>query len=225
MKKYIFDNDSLDYIEYKDKLTNDQYAIIAMLISAFIFIGMYIGYKATDNYYNNMLKQSKTEFQHEMVYGGDRWCDSVFTEYKIKADLYINTNYENSPVTGEILSLAAYNAYDSTGILLPLELALAQCQWESGMGLKGRSPKNNPFNIGENDSGTVKWFNSTFDGVQAYYYYMTTNYLSCKTIEQLFNNFTNCNGYRYASGDYEKHVPPQYYYIKKWFKQHEKNIK
>ena len=83
------------------------------------------------------------------------------------------------------------------------------------MGREGKSPTNNPFNIGEGDVRTTKWFNSTFEGTQAYYYYMCRNYLKCRSIDELFVNFVNCSGKRYASGDYELHVPNQYYVIKK----------
>jgi len=151
------------------------------------------------------------------VIGSNEWRDSVFTDYTNKANKYLSgKNFEGTPIKGEMLALAAENAYDSTGILLPVELCLAQCQWESGMGLKGRSPKNNPFNVGENDSGTVKWFDNTFDGTQSYFYLMCNDYLRCRGIDELFVNFVNCDGHRYASGDYENHVPNQYYFIVNW---------
>lgn len=146
------------------------------------------------------------------------WKDSVFRDYKERADLYLSRPiFKGTPLNGDILSLCARNAFDSTGILVPVELALSQAQWESSMGREGKSPVNNPFNIGENDSGTVKWFNSTFDGTQAYYYNICNNYLKCRSLDELFYNFVNCAGHRYASRDiYEEKVRNLYYSIKKW---------
>lgn len=146
------------------------------------------------------------------------WVDSTFKDYNLRANLYLNKPFfKGSPIKPEILTLCARNAYDSTGILLPIELALAQAQWESGMGLEGRSPKNNPYNIGETDNGTVRYFKSTFDGVQAYYYVMCNNYLRCRKTEELLTNFVNCNGKRYAKSEtYETNMYNLYINIKNW---------
>ena len=163
-----------------------------------ICIGI-IGTRSTITVVTNDTMSNPNISKHDLLIGSNKWKDSVFTEYQVKADLYLGREeFEGTPIKGEMLSLAAENAYDSTGILLPVELCLAQCQWESGMGLKGKSPINNPFNVGEYDSGTVMWFDSTFDGVQAYYYFMTINYLPCSTIDELFKDFVNCGGHRYA---------------------------
>jgi len=160
---------------------------------------------------------------NNQVIGSEQWKDSVFQDYTNKANKYLS-RFNNTPIKGEMLSLAAHNAFDSTGILLPIELALAQAQLESSMGLKGRSPTKNPYNVGEHDSGTVMWFESTFDGIQAYYYYMCFNYLKCKSLDMLFKNFTNCNGKRYASNiEYENKLKQQYYYIKRILSNEEHN--
>lgn len=146
------------------------------------------------------------------------WVDSTFKDYNLRAKLYLSKPFfKESPIKPEILTLCARNAYDSTGILLPVELALAQAQWESSMGLEGKSPKNNPYNIGETDNGTVRYFKSTFAGIQAYYYVMCNNYLSCKKTEELLVNFVNCNGRRYASSEtYETNMYNLYTNIKDW---------
>jgi hypothetical protein len=221
-RKYIYNEDTLSYdtviiptIEKRIpgwKFTYLQLIIFTIGLSIGICFGVLLSKSSTP-----------TKFKPELVspdmckVGSVGWRDSVFTEYENKADLYLSRDeFEGTPIKGEMLALAAENAYDSTGILLPVELCLAQCQWESGMGLKGRSPKNNPFNIGEYDSGTVMWFDNTFEGVQAYYYFMTTNYLPCKSVDELFVNFTNCDGNRYASANYEEHVPKQYNFIVRW---------
>jgi hypothetical protein len=152
----------------------------------------------------------------ELTIGSQEWKDSVFTDYELRAEIYLS-KFDDTPIEAGMLKLAAYNAYDSTGIILPVELALTQAQLESSMGTKGRSPVNNPYNVGEYDSGTVIWFDNTFDGVQAYYYLMVNNYLKCKSLKTLLKSFTNCNGNRYASKPtYEAEVKKQINYIKKY---------
>ena len=71
-----------------------------------------------------------------------------FDDYEKRCQLYLDrVCFNGTPITGKLLKSCAKNTYDSTGIIVPLELALSQAQWESGMGLRGRSPKNNPYNI------------------------------------------------------------------------------
>ena len=217
--KFIYNPESLSY-DKVDGVKWLQKSIIFGLVM--IIIGILVGIGSFCWIGVNLIFDEESGMwvmpsKHDMIIGSSEWKDSVFTDYQVRADLYLaRDEFTGTPIKGDILALAAWNAYDSTGILLPVELCLAQCQWESGMGLKGRSPVNNPFNIGEYDSGTVMWFDNTFEGTQAYFYFMCNDYLSCKPLAELFKNFTNCNGKRYASGEYEKHVPPQYYYIKRW---------
>lgn len=215
MKKYRYNPETLSYDKVKPN-----YKLILILSSVLLLLGVSIGGLIGQGRTISQIASGEYDWEmpskHDVILGSSEWKDSVFLDYQVRADLYIKTNYPESPIKGAMLALAAHNAYDSTGILLPVELCLAQCQWESGMGLKGRSPKNNPFNIGEYDSGTVMWFDNTFEGIQAYFYFMCNDYLSCTPLGELFTNFTNCSGKRYASGEYEKHVPPTYYYIKKW---------
>jgi len=146
--------------------------------------------------------------------------ENHFQHYKEKADLYLSRkHFINTPITGDMLFNSAKKVCDSTGILVPLELVLAQAQLESGMGLKGKSPQKNPFNIGEYGSKTVIKFNSTKQGVEAYYFLMAEKYLKCSTINELLDNFVNCNNHRYASSkDYEKKIKNQYYFIRRWLK-------
>jgi hypothetical protein len=225
-QKYEYNEDTLSYdkvivpkIERRVpgwKFTYLQLTIFGIALGIGICLGSLMTGTIITVISNNELPNPNIS-KHDLIIGSNKWKDSVFTEYENKANLYLGRDeFEGTPIKGEMLALAAENAYDSTGILLPVELCLAQCQWESGMGLKGRSPKNNPFNIGEYDSGTVMWFDNTFEGVQAYYYFMTTNYLPCKSVDELFVNFTNCDGNRYASANYEEHVPKQYNFIVRW---------
>lgn len=146
------------------------------------------------------------------------WRDSVFTDYEARAKVYLSRpDFTGTPLNSKMMTLCAKNTYDSTGVLIPVELALLQAQVESSMGRAGRSPVNNPFNLGESTSGTTMWFKSTFEGTQAYYYMMANNYLRCKTPEQLLLNFTNCNGHRYAESlEYEIKMSGEYIKIKNW---------
>jgi flagellum-specific peptidoglycan hydrolase FlgJ len=144
--------------------------------------------------------------------------ETYFNHYKEKAELYLNReHFTNTPLTGDILVNSAKKVYDSIGVIVPLELALTQAQLESGMGLKGKSPKKNPFNIGEHNSKTTIKFNNTQEGVDAYYFLMAEKYLRCSTVDELLNNFVNCDNHRYATNkNYEKKVKNQYYFIKRW---------
>jgi hypothetical protein len=146
------------------------------------------------------------------------YIDSLFNDYEKRANIYLSQKkFNKSPLKGFMLSTSAKDVYLSTGIFLPVELALAQAQLESDMGIKGRSPNTNPFNIGEYDNETVMVFNNTYDGVRAYYKCMTQNYLKCRPIDILLKNFTNCGGYRYASSsDYEKKISELYFSINKF---------
>jgi len=150
--------------------------------------------------------------------GSKPWIDSTFAEYETHAKIYLSQKrFKDTPIKPEMLRLAAYNAYEQTGVLLPVELALSQAQIESSMGTRGRSPKNNPYNIGEYDTGTVMWFENTYSGIEAYYTFMCKNYLKCKSIDLLFKSFTNCDGKRYASNsNYEIEVSNQYRVIAKY---------
>lgn len=144
--------------------------------------------------------------------------DSVFSDYQKRGELYLNRKqYSNSPIKPDILTHCARNAYEEYGIILPVELALTQAQIESSMGVEGRSPEVNPYNIGETDKGTTQYFSNTVDGVQAYYNTMCTKYLNCRTTEELLLNFVNCDGNRYASSKtYEFAMSSQYIKIKRW---------
>lgn len=222
MRLYTYNEENLSY----NRIPQNQKLIFILGIFSICLLSFFVGAmmgtsKTTKKFENNpelasnKFAMSKHDMNPEQLAA---WKDSVFKDYAIRADLYLSRpKFQGTPLKGEMMALCARNAYDSTGVLLPVELALSQAQWESSMGREGKSPKNNPFNIGENDSGTVQWFNSTFGGTQAYYYYMCRNYLSCRTIDQLFGNFVNCNGHRYASSPtYEEHIRNQYYAIQKW---------
>lgn len=206
---YQFDSKSLEYKRVRVSLTR-KFSSVFILSSLFFSLGYFLGNVGRNPYFFQNHQKS-----FELIIGSVEWKDSVFTDYEMRAELYLE-DFPDTPIEAGMLRLAAYNAYDSTGVLLPVELALAQAQMESSMGTRGRSPKNNPFNVGEYDSGTVKWMASTYEGVESYYFLMCQNYLRCKDLSILFKNFVNCNGHRYASSpNYESAIKKQFNYIKK----------
>lgn len=221
---YIYDGKKM--VHRKVKL-HFLIGIILLLIS-FVSFSSFCLLKNYYNYFDNTKESAKFEVnqidklphicKHDLIIEDEAKKDSIFLEYKLKADLFLSRgDFSGTPISGDIISLAARNAYDSTGILVPLELALSQCIWESSMGRRGKSPKNNPFNVGEYDNGTVRYFETTFDGVQAYYYLIANDYLRCRTVYELFEEYVNCKGDRYASEvNYEDMVSKEYYRIKRW---------
>jgi hypothetical protein len=212
-KLFKFDETTLSYVEVSENKKDINLKLIGLLIIGFTILSVLVYHLVIIDNYNRGITQVNEDY---LPIGGLQWKDSVFREYEVRARIYLNQDkFKGTPITSGMLSLAAYNAYDSTGIILPVELALAQAQFESSMGRLGRSPINNPYNVGEYDDRTVIWFDNTFSGVQAYYYLMCRNYLKCKSINILFKNFTNCDGNRYASDkNYEEKITSQYYLIK-----------
>lgn len=206
---YQYDHNSLVYEPVKST-NSSRFHLLFVISSMFLMLGYFLG-----NQKESMKFSSVSNKTPGFAIGSEIWKDSVFNDYETRASIYLE-EFPNTPIKADMLRLAAYNAYDSTGIILPVELALAQAQLESSMGTRGRSPKNNPFNVGEWDSKTVKWMESTYDGIEAYYFLMCKDYLRCKDLNILFKNFTNCKGHRYASNPlYEDDIKNQFIYIKK----------
>lgn len=145
-------------------------------------------------------------------------AEKIFKDYAIKAQQYLNRDvFVGTPITGEMLAKAARDTYAKTGKIVPLNLALAQAQFESAMGMKGRSPSTNPYNVGEFDEGTKMNFSTTQDGVSAYYDLMARDYLNDKSPDELLKNFVNKRGNRYASNkEYEKGLREQVAYIDRY---------
>lgn len=202
---YIFDKKTLSF----KKVSNLKIILIGISI---VLLTNLLTFRITKTNYQCVSDNSLENILSNYKYYKTE-IDSIFDDYENRVNIYL-TKFPKTPINAQMLRLAAYNAWDSTGILLPLELALSQAQIESGMGFYGRSPKNNPYNIGEWDGKTVKWFDNTFDGVQSYYYTMCLNYLSCKGVEELLEDMKNCQGYSYAScEEYPQKIKDQYLYI------------
>jgi hypothetical protein len=209
MKKlYVYDENQSNFVTYKRKYKRWIVTVLTTLMIGFLS-GLFVNIRNTELVY-------LTEYSSEnLPIGSEVWKDSVFSNYSKRAKIYLEAKAPKSPIKAEMLTLAAHNLYDSTGILLPVELALAQAQIESSMGTKGKSPVNNPFNVGEYDNGTVMWFDNTYKGIEAYYFLIAKNYMRCKSLDMLFKNFTNCSGKRYASSlGYEEEISKQYRYIR-----------
>lgn len=145
-------------------------------------------------------------------------AEKIFQDYGKKAQQYLDRDvFLGTPITGEMLAKAARDTYAKTGKIIPLNLALAQAQFESAMGMKGRNPLTNPYNVGEFDEGTKQRFNSTQEGISAYYDLMAKDYLNNKTADDLLKNFVNKRGSRYASNkEYEKGLKKQMEYIDRY---------
>lgn len=216
-----YDSEQVKYVK-NYKLMYILIASITIIPLISIGLGYYLGIRNVEEpkYFIDKLYDG----DGYLSIGGNHWVDSIFIDYECRANIYLNRVdlngdklFKDTPIKPSMLSLAARNAFDSTGVILPVELALAQAQIESNMGRVGKSPKNNPFNVGEYDNGTVKWFDNTADGIQAYYYLMCRKYLKYKPLDSLFKQFSDTKGYRYASNpNYEKELSKQYHFIKKY---------
>lgn len=134
-----------------------------------------------------------------------------WNSYAGKAQQYLSRPvFQGTPLTGKTLASSAKKAYEKTGRIVPLELALSQAQFETSMARKGRNPKTNPFNVGEYDKGTKIRFKTLQEGVDRYYDLIANDYLPDNNYEKLLNNFVNKRGLRYASDPlYEKKLRGQ----------------
>src|SRR3989338_6324228 len=150
---------------------------------------------------NDMIDDLKTGKANERssLDNGRFTTESFWQYYERQADDYL-ARFKGTPLTGDMLARASERVYQETGILVPVELALAQAQQETSMGTKGRNPRTNPFNIGAIDNGATLWhFGSTYEGVLAYYQLIVDDYLNGKSLGGLLENFVNKEGSRYAT--------------------------
>lgn len=151
--------------------------------------------------------------------------DSIRKDIEDRYNAYMIAHRPSSPLAnkGNVVSNAIMDSYAKNKVIIPLELLLAQCKFESSYGSRGRSPLTNPLNVFEYDNGTVKEYkdSSSYSGFYDYCDIIARKYLSSgKTVEDLFINFVNIHGKRYASAEgYEDVIRSAYYYNKKWFEE------
>ena len=90
---------------------------------------------------------------------------------------------------------------------IPITFTLAQGEIESHFGTKGLAYRTNSvWNVGAYDGHSLSDISHTYsnpnDSIIPYLDLLTNNYLPGKTVEDLFNSFTDVNGNRYASDKY-----------------------
>lgn len=201
--KYTFNKETLLFEPYEE-IKNIK--LIPFCFFVFLF-GIFIGCLSFDYWLS---------FRFDAFEISKERKEEIFIEYEKRAEIYLR-RFPNSPIKSEMLVSSAIKSYDSTGILIPIELVLAQAQLESGMGLIGRSAEKNPFNVGEWDNKTICQMKNIEEGIDAYYFLVCNRYFSCRDIHSLLINFVNCEGNRYASNPlYEKKLASQYKYIKSY---------
>ena len=90
---------------------------------------------------------------------------------------------------------------------IPITFVLAQGELESKFGTTGLAYRTNSiWNVGAYDNYDIKDMKSKYenpnDSVEPYLNLLNSNYLNGKTIEDLFDSFTDINGNRYATDKY-----------------------
>ena len=90
---------------------------------------------------------------------------------------------------------------------IPITFTLAQGEIESHFGTKGLAYRTNSvWNVGAYDGHSLNDISHTYsnpnDSIIPYLVLLTNNYLPGKTVEDLFDSFTDINGNRYASDKY-----------------------
>lgn len=90
---------------------------------------------------------------------------------------------------------------------IPLSFALAQGEIESHFGTKGLAYRTNSvWNVGAYDGHSIVDISHKYDNpnnsIIPYLDLLTNNYLPGKTVEDLFDSYTDINGNRYASDKY-----------------------
>ena len=90
---------------------------------------------------------------------------------------------------------------------IPITFVLAQGELESKFGTTGLAYRTNSiWNVGAYDNYDIKdikiKYENPNDSVEPYLSLLNSNYLNGKTIEDLFDSFTDINGNRYATDKY-----------------------
>lgn len=138
--------------------------------------------------------------------------EAVGVEYYNEAKEILK-KYPKSKITAEDLYESAVKIYQDNGIIVPVKLAITQGILETGLGTMGvGKSRNNPYSIYGGKTKGYKYFNTLREGVESYYYLISSKYLKKKSIEKLLVNFVNTNNKRYASDvTYEKKLRKVFY--------------
>ena len=145
--------------------------------------------------------------------------DTLFTKYQRRAVAYLSRPlFNGTPLTGEMLAHCAKLTWQKHGVIIPVELALAQAQLETRLGTGGRAGhRTNPYNLGEWDGRTSSGFKTTEQGVMAYYELLASRYFTGgRTEEDLFILFIDKAGYYYATVEYGPVIKESFIYIRGW---------
>ena len=131
-----------------------------------------------------------------------------FNMYSEICQQYINKKNPNAGVTGVMLAEGAKLVMENYRKYVPPELVLAQLTLEGGLSTNPNAKPirtNNPFNVGNVDTGGETNFSTKQEGINQYYSLIARKYLTKgKTAKDLVSNFVNQNNSRYASsGNYE----------------------